>query len=178
MWWVGWVFTNLLLGGAVLFSYWIVFGNRFGNFALPEGDNGYLSSPFWVGIDRNHTQAILFFQIAGIAGYVTWFASLLSERPKEGVLKETSWVVGSTFLFLLPSIGWPFLTYQFLITGKRAWGVLSSACLWVAAFGVGIMFVGTLEDKRDSPLALVGILLTTTVVCVVDGVGWTFMALK
>lgn len=177
MW--GWVASSALLGGAVLFSYAAVLFDAFGGFPLPVGvvRGDYLDSPYWLGLPRSSVASITAFQIMGGIGYVVWFGQMLAMRPTRGLLAEPRWLVGSTALFLVPSIVWPYTAHRLLHNFSVGNAVLASVPLWGAAIGMALLVGGTFEDERSNPLAIIGILLVANVVVCADAMGWSACAI-
>lgn len=181
MWWIPWVASTSLVGVAVLFNYAIVLFNAFGDFPLPSNvpqSVSYFESPYWLNLPRSSVTVIVAFQALAAVGYIMWYVSIVMERPTTGLLADMRWLVASTLLFLVPSAVWPFSAFYLLRnTSSVTNAVASSACLWLAATGIMLMVGGTFEDKRESPIALLGILLTSLVVVIADGVGWSALAI-
>ena len=177
MW--GQILSTAFLGGGVLFSYAIVLFNSFGGFELPtESSRSYLESPYWLGLPRSSTTALLIFQVGAGIGYFMWFVSIVITRPTRGLLADPRWLFGCNAIFLVASAVWPFAAYQLLQFSSTVWrAILACLPLWMAAIGMCLLVGGTFEDDRSSPVALIGILLTSTVVVMVDGVGWSATAL-
>ena len=179
MWWIPWILSTGFFGIAVGFSYAIVLFNAFGDFPVSQGaSTSYLDSPYWLGLPRSSTIAVAVFQVLAAIGYIAWQFSLIAERPTRGIFTDTRWLIFANSLFLVPSIAWPFAAHRLLKnTTSLSAALLSSSCLWLAAVGVSLLVGGTFEDHRETPVALVGILLTGTVVVVADGAGWSATAI-
>jgi hypothetical protein len=180
-WWVPWIVSTNLLGGAVILSYSVVLFNAFGDFPVPQpqpSPGNYLESPYWLGLHKHSTAAVAVFQVFAMMGYVVWQWSLVAERPTRGLLTDMRWLIFANTLFLLPSVVWPFAAHKLLQDETSLmWAILSSSCLWLAAMGLLVLVGGTFEDNRESPQALVGLLFTSTVVVVADGAGWSALAI-
>lgn len=175
-----WFFSTVLLGLGVLTSYTLVLFNASGGFSLPlSPSSSYVASPYWLGLPRSSVLAVVVFQCFAAVGFVMWQLSLLVHPPTRGLLADRRWLVAETVLFLLPSVLWPFAAHNMLNNNTRSVSAAlgACACLWLAALGLVLLVGGTFEDKRESPVALVGILLTSTVVVVADGAGWSALAL-
>jgi hypothetical protein len=178
MWWIPWILSSALLGGGVLMSYAFVLFDAFGDFPVSKPNESYLESPYWLGLHKNSVTSLVVFQILAAIGYVVWQVALVVTRPTHGLFADTRWLIFANMLFLLPSILWPFAAHRLLMDETSLLGaLLSSACLWAAAAGILLLVGGTFEDHRESPVAMIGILLTSTVVVVADGAGWSALAI-
>ena len=175
---VPWIASTVVLGGCIFLSYAVVLFDAFGDYPLPQGATSYVDSPYWLGLRRSSATAVAVFQLLAAAGYLMWVTALAWQRPVRGLLADPRWLVFANSLFLTASVAWPFAARRVVLQPTSLpWAVAASACLWVAAAGVLMLVGGTFEDDRESPLALVGILLTSTVVVVADGAGWSAAAL-
>lgn len=175
MWWF--LLSTTILGTSVLFSYAVVLFDAFSLFPVANASSGYLRSPYWIDLPASSTFALLIFQIFAAVGYVGWFVALLLDPPSRGLLAQTWALACANMLFLVPSIAWSFAAHRYLRSAALGDALLASACLWLASTGMCLLLGGTFEDQRASPLPLVGILLTATVVVLADGVGWSAMAI-
>ena len=179
MWWIPWVLSTGLFGIGLGLSYAVVLFNAFGDYPISQpASASYFESAYWLGLPRSSAIAVSVFQIMAAMGYVVWQFSLVVERPMRGLFTDTRWLIFANTLFLVPSIVWPFAAHRLLMdTTSLSAALISSSCLWLAAAGVSILVGGTFEDQRDTPVALIGILLTGTVVIVADGAGWSATAI-
>lgn len=179
LWYVPWLVSSAVAGGAILLSYAVVLFDAFGAYPLPEaGTTDYLGSPYWLGLPRSTTGSLLVLQVVAGVGFVAWQVSLLVARPETGLLATSRGLVLATLAFLLPSIAWPYAAHRLLLDRTHlGWALGASGCLWAAAGGVCALVGGTFEDARASPVAVLGIVATGTVVVLCDGVGWSAVAI-
>ena len=154
-----WVASTVVLSLAVAWSYAAVLFDAFGAFPLATARAGYLTSPYWLGLTRPTTTALTVLQVAAAAGYVAWQTSLVVHPPARGLLADARWLVLLTTVFLASSAAWPYAAYWTVQKPDSLRCALASAAtLWGAAAGVVGLVGGTFEDRRSSPVALLGIL--------------------
>lgn len=167
------------IGGAVFLSYVLVLGNVFGGFALAEPGDGYIRSPYWLGLRSDTVVAIVVFQALAVVGYLLWVPWLFTQGATitDSILDTRLARLGLLNGFLLASTAWPYAAYYYMLqpTLPRALG--AAAPLWVAAACVILLLAGTFE-ARAPPYAVVGILLVGSVVVLADGIGWAALAIK
>jgi len=150
-----------------------------GNLFPVIGNNSYLDSPYWMGIQRPSTTLLMVFQLIALIGFGVWLADMTMSPPTEGVLQSSSWRLAAVCMFLIPFALWPFATYHALEHPKSlAATLVSCSCLWIAAIGVALMIVGTFENTSTHPRSLLGVLFLGMVVILVDAMGWCALAIR
>jgi hypothetical protein len=172
------LFTSTVLAVILGASYAIVLANV-GNAFPVSGSHSYLDSPYWLGLKRSNTTVLVGLQVLAVIGYIVWLVDLLSTPPTTGLLKSSWWQLVSMCTFLIPWAVWPYATYYALQNPSNTSIVLlPCACLWLASLGVILMIGGTFQNESANPRSLLGILLLGLVVVLVDGVGWSAVAIQ
>lgn len=176
-----WMLSTAALAGAIVWAYVVVLFDALGAFPLTNhtARSGYLDSPYWLGMARTTTTFVAVLQVFAACGFVAWQISLVLDPPSRGLLADTRFLIAFTALFLVSSAAWPFAAYR-VVEHPRSlpWALVASSTLWSAAAGVLALVGGTFEDRRASPVALVGILCLAVVVVLADGVGWSAVAIR
>ena len=173
------VLSTIVLSIILFFVYSSVLFNSFGNFPIAQKNTNYINSPFWVDMPESTIKTLIFFQILAAIGYVIWFVKIASNPPVNGLFVNKNWLIQINILFFLASIAWPFAAYSCVINPNSIKSsILASFCLCVAAFAMILLLAGTFEAKYENPIALVGILMTSVTVVLIDGVGWSALAIN
>tara|TARA_A100001015_G_scaffold295384_1_gene374290 strand:- start:1903 stop:2256 length:354 start_codon:yes stop_codon:yes gene_type:complete len=107
------------------------------------------------------------------AGYVVWFLWVFADEQRTVIMRPP------LFVFLFSSLAWPFTAYNMLISNSTSIGRTLVCCLslWLGAGGAWWMVAQTFL-LRAPVHAILGVTLLSNVVVLVDGVGWTIMALS
>lgn len=167
-----------LFGVAIGTSYVVVLGNVGGFFDVPDATTyNYFGSPYWLGTRREVIGVLVVFQLLAAGGFLAWMYWLIVHPPSSGILQYSGWQVGSLVAFLLGSVLWPIATFAYLHSRTLGRAIGACAPLWLAAAGIIVAVAGTFECRNAKPYAMVGILLTSLVVVIADGVGWSAMAI-
>lgn len=171
---VGSFITFSIAGISVLLTYVLVLFDAVGWFPLPETmDKSLLKNPYWLGLPSDSVIAILVLWGFGAIGYVIWFLWVFADDQRTVAMRP------SLFVFLFSSIAWPFATHHMLTQTTQNIGrtILSCLTLWLAAGGAWWMVAQTFLIRAPAH-ALLGVLMLANVVVLVDGIGWTIMALS
>ena len=161
------VVSTIFLAIILFITYAIVLLNIMNHFPIEEKNESYFDSPYWVGISQSLVKCLTIFQIIAAIGYVIWFVNInysVSEKTKKIIIV-------ANIIFFVSSIIWPFTAYYALKNKSMKSALLSSLCLWIAAISMIILLVRTFTESNET--AIIGILLTSFVVVLIDGVGWT-----
>lgn len=165
-------------GAATLGSYVVVLGNVNNAFPIDNVDSfHYLRSPYWLDTPRDTVLVLVAFQGLAAVGFLMWFAWIAHADITASALR-LPWVrVLLLMSFLMASLMWPFAAYAQLIRpASTTRALISSSCLWVAAVSV-IAMIGLTFEARAPPLPTAGVLLLGNAVVLMDGVGWSAMAI-
>lgn len=158
--------STALLGTGVLLAYANVF-------ARDAGSAGYLASPHWLELPRSARLATVALQLVAVPCYVAWLLTSAYSRPRGA---DPLWWYLSPALFLLPSAAWPYASRELLRDrASLARALAASACLWLAAAGVGLQLALTWQAGDWWGAALLAPLVVLT--AGMDGVGWSAAAI-
>ena len=152
-----------VLGPAVLLSY------------LQLRDGGaYLSSKYWLGLDRPLVVATVIAQVLAAAGFIAFVGATALQPPRRGIMR--GWGLPVAIAVLLVASGlWAPCVRHAMDHGSLAAAVGTSVCLVAAAVAALLMLAGVFESDMGGvggTVALVGIALLGVVVVLLDGVGW------
>jgi hypothetical protein len=166
----------------VIAAYAVVLFDVTGLFPLPtESGNGYLDSPYWLGMPRDAVIVVTVMQIfaaVGLVGWVAWLDGMSDYQLERSILSTLETRIALVQIFLWSSVAWPFLTYRFM-TDRANTTRAVTACvpLWIAAVAVLLMIGGTFEARAPA-LPTLAVMLAGNVVVLADGVGWAAVCIK
>ena len=172
-------------GIAILVSYGIVTFDLLGWFPLPTPTasiefrgfkphfRGVRRSPYWLGIDINSvSMLILLYGLAGI-GYIVWTHWIFSKEERINFTRIPMLV------FLLSFLATPYTSYMAISSDpvyRTSHVVLSCASFWLASGGVWWLVAQSFLLRAPAG-PLIGILVVSLVVIMVNGVGYTVLLL-
>lgn len=147
------------------------------------GENSsYTNSRFWAGIPPSTARVLIPLQVLAAMGFLAfaWHVTGLSTRksPRTGILSYSDGYMGTLILamFFGASIAWPFTTRSYL--NMKEFGnadlphlIAVVIPLVIAAVSSTLLTAGAFEADMH-PIAIIGVLLFSMVVVLVDGVGW------
>lgn len=177
------VLASSLASAAVGLAYVDVLFNRWGHYPLRDASTSYVRSPYWLGLPASTVLPLIVLQVGALVGYVVWLFWVSLAPPTRGLLARPGWRHGLVLGFLAASAAWPYATHPLVdaLTKKErpalSTTLASCASLWTAAACVIGLVGGTFEAQYASPWPTLGILLLALVVVLVDGVGWSAVAL-
>ena len=163
-----------LSGVAIILSYTIVLFDLLGWFPLPDTtEKSFLKSPYWLGLPSDSIVGAVILWAMAAVGYVTWFLWVFSDDQRTVIMRP------ALFVFLFSSIAWPFSAYTMIASPSRSIGRTLVACitLWLAAGGAWWMVAQTFL-LRPPVHAMLGVIFLANAVVLVDGIGWTILALS
>ena len=169
---------QILFGVAIMTSYGLVLVNVGNNFPI-DGlvSTSYIESPYWLGMQRGTIVGIIVMQILAAIGYFVWFFWLINTEVFIGLLRYNWIKTLQIVILLLSSTIWPYTAYLYMLKPTSVTrAIVSSSFLWMAAFSV-ILMIGTTFEARAPVAPTLGILFLGNVVILVDGIGWSAIAI-
>lgn len=158
-----------LVLGATTLTYAAVLANTWGGFGLPSSGDSYWTSPYWLGLSPRATRVVTALQLVALAGYATWLVEVARGRvPADATLRMIH------LLFVTSTTTWAPLAYRML--RDRTWVSTLATCasLWTTAGALlGLLWL----TWSTSVVGTGGLLAASVVVVLVDGLGWTGLAL-
>ena len=155
-------------------------GNVFGGFALAEPGDGYIRSPYWLGLRSDTVVALVVFQALAVVGYLMWVPWLFTQGAT---------ITDSILDTRLARLG--LLTRVPAGVGRRGRTRRTTTCCRPTLpprAGGGGPALGRRGVRDPAPRghlrgpraahAVVGILLLGSVVVLADGIGWAALAIK
>ena len=155
----------IFLALSVLISYYIVFVK------LMPSSKPYNKHEFWFGMNSKFINFIIVFQILAALGFLISVINWFIKPPTDGILSHNNILFIILSVFLIGSIGWPFLVYF----KKHIWVVISLILVAIASI---VLLAGSVEDKNPRLHIMISMLFLCLITVLVDGVMWNATYIK
>lgn len=171
---IGSFVTFGIAGAAIILSYFLVLFDVVGWFPLPDTmDKSFFKTPYWLGLPSDSIVGVTVMWVLGAIGYIIWFLWVFADDQRTVIMRP------ALFVFIFSSLAWPFSAYSMITNNSTSIGRTLVTCitLWLAAGGAWWLVAQTFL-LRPPVYAMLGILFLANAVVLIDGIGWTIMALS